>query len=169
MWISIPTKLFTHIPPTAAPPPASFLSEDEMKPHSLGPPEEKQFVSRPSAQFHLLNTVWEELESQYTDYTDSPEGRSARWSRSLFPHGLLHFFTAFSELIVSAEISLKVRQSLPNRYGWAWSSCFFLFIFLFPRARDLKGLPFLKHSTALPGVRLLFLPSILLFCRINSR
>lgn len=99
--------------------------------------------------------VWEELESRYTNYG----------KKTIPPVN-----PAFSERI-GTKINLKVQQSLPRHCGWYISLELLLlpFFLLFPRAREFKGLSFLKHSPALPGVHLLFLQSILLFCGINSR
>lgn len=85
---------------------------------------------------------------------------------------LMNYVALFNSLFWTylQKLIWKFDSCLPIRYGWHISLellLSFSFFFLFPR--ELKGLSFLKHSPALPGMRLLFLPSILLFCGINSR
>lgn len=102
------------------------------------------------------------------------EGHSTHGSRSLFPPGpCCTFEQPFLTLASAQKLIWKFDSPPPpDRYGWHISLellLSFSLFFLFPRARELKALPFLKHSLALPGVHLLFLPLILLFCGINSR
>lgn len=119
--------------------------------------------------------VLEELESRFTNYLRRKFNSIllvvSSWT-------MLRFLPAFSELHQhrnESESSKKEKHGpricfpITTDDTSTWSSNFVFFFFLLPRARELKGLSLFKHSPALSGVHLLFLPSILLFCGINSR
>lgn len=101
-----------------------------MKPHSLGPPEEKQFVSRPSAQFHLLNTVWEELESQYTDYLKKavPPVDPAR----CFLMDCCTFSQPFRNLLSAQKLVWKFDSRFPIAMDEPGAPASFSLFFFFP-------------------------------------